>query len=222
MNNILLNEYREDSEFKNFPDLDIKLNSYYDRLHHTVDLNFRQTSPRYKLETGYKIGFRDIFYYIDMLYDGNTNTVIDVGCGECIWKKWFPNIIGFDPTPSEFSTADFVDYFDEDFSKGHYENWYSGMALNSLHFITWKDIEYQIKLAMNIVQKRFLFTFNPLAMKDVPFKTMSEQVKEFHSILTTLDYNIMMFDAPLLRGISEQDLNQWSAINGSIRFILEK
>ena len=163
--NLLINEYYSGVKFKNFTNLDQQISEHYDRLYDTV-VDFHVT-PRYLYETGIKIGFRDIFYYIDMLYDNNPDDVIDVGCGECIWKRWFPRIIGFDPNTNEFSQQDFVDFFDEDFSNGHTKHYHNGMALNSVHFISWDDLEVQIDRAMNIVRERFLFTFNFNAMSNV-------------------------------------------------------
>ena len=109
---MLINSYRPDTKFKNFPTLDEEINDYYDLLYDTVpDENYNLMTPRYQLEHGIKTGLRDVFYYIDCLYDNDPTSIIDVGCGECIWKNWFPNIIGFDPTPSKWSRADFIDFF---------------------------------------------------------------------------------------------------------------
>lgn len=218
-NSILINEYNSERKFKNFVDLDQRLSKHYDRIFDTVTTY--EISPRFFYESGLKIGFRDIFYYIDMLYDNNPDTVIDVGCGECIWKRWFPRIIGFDPNTNEFSQQDFVDFFDKSFSKGHTKHYHNGMALNSVHFISWNDIEVQINQVMNIVRERFLFTFNFNSMTNLPTSTMSDRVREFYSRLTKMNYKIIMFDAPVLRGIDEKLINNWAHVNGTVRFILE-
>ena len=218
MNTMLINPYHKNISFKNFPDLDSALDSHYDRLYDTV-VDYEIT-PRYVYETGIKIGFRDIFYYIDRLYDNDPESIIDVGCGECIWKKWFPRIIGFDPNINEFSQQDFVDYFDEDFSQGHTRTYDCGMALNSLHFIHWDQIPQQINLAMNIVKDRFLFTFNFNMMKHESEKSFDQLVDNFNNILESLDYNITLLDYPHLRDIPLYKINQWRYVNGHVRFIL--
>jgi hypothetical protein len=216
---MLINPYSPESTFKNFPKLDDSLNSYYDRIFHTV-IDFPLT-PRYIFETGLKISFRDTFYYIDRLYDNNPNTVIDVGCGECVWKNWFPNIIGFDPNTNEFSSQDFVDFFDKDFSIGHTKNYDCGLALNSLHFISWNDIANQIDLAMNIVKDKFLFTFNFNILSDKPQTTVFEQIKEFRKIIDSLEYDVILFDVPILRGVDMNIMLRHLHINGTVRFILK-
>jgi hypothetical protein len=148
--------------------------------------------------------------------------VIDVGCGECIWKNWFPNIIGFDPVTNEFSQQDFVDFFDQDFSKGHTECWHNGMAINSLHFIEWKNVEQQIHLAMNIVRSRFLFTFNFGRLYGVPALLPTDIIAAFYQKLKNTGYKINLFDAPLLRHIDAKKIENWAWTNGNVRFILEK
>ena len=211
--------YTPGTPFKNFPDLAARLATHYDQLHDTTE-DFDIT-PRYLYESGLKIGFRDIYYYIDQLYDNQPTSVVDVGCGECIWKNWFPNIVGFDPNTNEFSNQDFVDFFDEDFSKGHAKNWDCGMALNSIHFINWNSIPNQIDLAMNIVKDQFLFTFNFNMFSNKPNLPMEQLIPLFDHMLTSSAYNIKLLDYPLLRGIPLAKINNWSYINGHVRFILQ-
>jgi hypothetical protein len=216
---MLINEYKPGVPFKNFPDLATSLAKHYDRIYDTA-LDFEIT-PRYIYESGIKIGFRDIFYYIDCLYTHGPTSVIDVGCGECIWKKYFPNIIGFDPNTNEFSTQDFVDYFDRDFSQNHAQQYDCGMALNSMHFINWNDVPKQIDLAMNIVKDRFLFTFNFSMISNKPNVPMTQLIALFDEFINASNYNIILLDYPVLRGITQEKVNKWSYINGTVRFILE-
>lgn len=215
---MMINPYFLESSFKNFPNLDADILKHYDRVYDTT-VDF-EISPRYFYESGLKIGFRDIFYYIDQLYNTQPTSVIDVGCGECVWKNWFPNIIGFDPNTNEFSQQDFVDFFDPDFSKGHTQQYDCGMALNSLHFIEWNNILNQIDLAMNIVQHQFLFTFNFNVIKNKPKTTLSELIVLFNDILASSKYKIVLLDYPSLRGIPEHRLSNLTYINGHVRFIL--
>ena len=214
---MLINPYSPGIIFKNFPDLDAKIAKHYNRVFDTATTY--HISPRYLYEVGLKLGFRDTFYYIDTLYDHHPESVIDVGCGECIWKNWFPNIIGFDPNTNEFSQQDFVDYFDADFSQHHHKTYDSGMALNSLHFVNWANVGDQIDLAMNIVKDRFLFTFNFAAMRNTPPVKSKELIPLFDDIIKSLSYEIILLDYPELRGF-EEILSNSTCINGHVRFIL--
>jgi hypothetical protein len=224
---MLINPYTPGVELKNFPTLNEEIASHYDVLYDTVpDTDFLSMTPRFKIENGLKIGFRDIFYYINLLYDNDPASVIDVGCGECVWKKWFPNITGFDTSVSKWSAADFVDHFDEDFSKGHTKNYDCGMAVNSLHFVDWQDIPKQIDLAMNMVKDRFLFTFNFSMINHKPELSGVALISKFNDLIGSLDYEIILADYPLMHGISESGPLNWgnwmnySGINGHARFIL--
>lgn len=221
-NDVLLYPYSKDIKFQNFPNLDNEIRHHYDLIFDTVVENENEINltPRAYYES--KIGFRDIFYYIDFLYNNNPETIIDVGCGECIWKKWFPRIIGFDSRLKPVNDCDFTDFFDEDFSKFHQNKWANGMALNSIHFIRWEQILDQIDLAMNIIQNNFLFTFNFEVIKNIPNLEMQELVYEFKNILSTSNYKILLFDAPVLRGFNSVIVKQHSDINGTVRFILSK
>jgi len=219
---MLINAYTSDTKFKNFPTLDAEINDYYALLYDTApDQDYYSMTPRYRYEHGIKAGSRDIFYYIDSLYDLNPVSIIDVGCGECTWKNWFPNIIGFDPTPSKWSRADFVDFFDEDFSRGHAKCWDCGMALNSMHFIDWSDTPKQIDLAMNMVKDQFLFTFNFDMLTNKPHLPLEQLILLFDHMLAESKYKIKLLDYPTLRGISDCKMREWAFLNGHARFILQ-
>ena len=58
----MINPYFPGIDFKHFPNLDADILKYYDRVYDTV-IDFEITS-RYFYESGLKIGFRDIFYYL--------------------------------------------------------------------------------------------------------------------------------------------------------------
>jgi hypothetical protein len=231
----LINPYNKNSKFTNFLDLDEQISKYYDVVHDhesEIDSSYKLISPRYTCEGGLKVGFRDIFYYIDLLYYNSPEKIVDVGCGECIFKNWFPNIIGFDPLPSKFSNADFVDYFDEDFVKGH-KNLFSGaMALNSIHFVPWIQLKDQIELAMELVKinSRFLFTFNFEVLDEwsepncqIAKGSLDDKFEYFSNILDSLTYKKIVVDSPLHKGMSIIDLQNYvSFVNGTVRIILEK
>lgn len=213
-----VNAYYPNVALRNFPQLTADIETYYDMLFDTVLPDI--ITPRYVYEHGKKVGFRDIFYYIDMLYDNNPQTVIDVGCGECIWKRWFPNIIGFDPNINQFSQADFVDIFDADFAAGHQQQYDVGMALCSIHFIEWDFVPTQIKLAMSIVKDRFLFTFNFHQLQNKPNVSFNEQVEIFYQMVESTNFKILMFDEPTARDESLEQTEHWFYTNGTVRFML--
>ena len=213
-----INPYYPGVEFRNFPELPAAMANYYDLLYDSVMPH--TIMPRWVYENGMKIGFKDMFYYINMLYDNNPQSVVDVGCGECTWKRWFPNIIGFDPNVSEFSQADFVDFFDKDFSLGHPQHYDAGMAICSIHFIEWDFVTEQCKLAMNIVKDRFLFSFNFHQLRNKPAVSHAEQVELFYDMVKATGFEILLFDNPVARDESLDKIEHWFYNNGTVRFIL--
>jgi hypothetical protein len=224
---MLINPYYSGVIPKNFPKIYDDIAKYYDRLFDMTVSDYAMgdygTTPRFNFEENIRVTLKDIYYYIDFLYDNGPSTIIDVGCGECIWKKWYPNIIGFDPKPSKYSAADFIDYFDEEFSKNHTKHWDCGMALNSIHFIPWDKVPDQINAAMNMVNDRFLFTFNFAMIHQTPSSDRMVVIKLFDDIIKSLDYNIILIDYPDLNPTaSEKNIEfSWDGINGDVRFILE-
>jgi len=211
----LINEYHAGIKLINFPNLHENIDKEFDIVVDTcIDV-----SPRYWLHK--RIAFMDIIYYINLLYDNNPSSVIDVGCGECVWKEYFPNIIGFDPSPSEYSNYDFIDYFDEDFSKSHVGKYTCGMALNSIHFDAWDKLKNNIHLAMDMVTDRFLFTINCLVIQGRIETKLNNGIDYINDILASLPYKVMMLDYPVLRGYSTEIVNNNAGFNGHVRFILE-
>ena len=173
------------------------------------------------------IAFRNIFYYIDLIYKNNPSNVIDIGCGECIWKKYYPNIIGLDTHTTEYTKPDIGDFFDSDFSSNNKKQYECGMALGSLHFNEWKNIRKIIIDAMNIVSDRFLFTFNfdrlnEHSSTDTTISSLTdiEKVKYIKDILNALPYGIIMLDYANFKN-NDMCHTFEKICNGHIRFILE-
>jgi len=59
-------------------------------------------------------------------------------------------------------------------------------------------------------------------MRDVPQLTMEQQVTEFYQKLVNSNYKIILFDAPVLRGIDQHKILNFGHVNGTVRFILSK
>jgi hypothetical protein len=214
----LVNPYKPGIELNNFPDLYSKVVNDFDIV---CDTCIGRTTPRFRIHKS--IVLKDIFYYINLLYDNNPRSIIDLGCGECVWKDYFPNIIGVDRYPSKYSSYDFVGCFDEEFSKEHKNKYDCGMALGSLHYTNWNEIRTQIELAMEIVKDRFLITLNFSIFDRYTSVLLNylDKVKSLNDILSSLPYNIVMLDYPIQRGYSLEDITNNHGVNGHVRFILE-
>jgi hypothetical protein len=231
----LINPYTPDVELRNFPFLEQQLINHYDfyvreesgGFHSNLkrvgsQINNFTLTPRALFE--YKVGFKPIFYYISWLYDNNPKNVIDIGAGEAIFKKWFPNLISLDPwvvTKAYNNTHDYICMFDAEFAKNHVEEFDCGMALNSLHFGGLITVIKNIHLAMSIIKPggRFLFTLN-LGVIYPAFKRSVNAlpiIEDFYNELLKYSYKIILLDVPAVRNSFA-----YSEVNGDIRFILEK
>ena len=74
---------------------------------------------------------------------------------------------------------------------------------------------------MNIVNDKFLFTFNFAQIKNSPVVPLIEKIELFKEVLQSTAYNLIMFDSPLHRGIDQQTVKLIQPINGTVRFILQ-
>ena len=214
---MLLNNYSPEKPFSVFPDLDAKLHQYYDYV--STDVEIPKSTPRYRYESGMKIGFREIFWYIDQLYTCEPDSVVDIGCGENVFSNWFPGIAGVDTEEWPGGTVDDIAYFDTDYASTNQDFWDAGMALGSLHYCNWQDVPAQIHNAMRIVKRDFLFTFNFDQIQNLPSNDMDSVLELFYSMVVDTGYKLKMFDCPKLRGHNWHGRGYFNC-NGSVRFIL--
>ena len=228
----LIRPYYEEVQFKNFPNLDQDLIKHFDYIYHSY-FPFPY-SPRFLYSSGIKFTIRDIYYYIDLLYDNNPTSVIDIGCGECMWKEWFPNITGVDYHMNPWSRVDIVAEVDRPWLRDHYKNYDCGMALNSYwQEHTWQELPDVLHEMMGMVNDRFLFTGPLPRIKNRPGAHLSTEenheslVEHFTDLLNSLGYNIVLLDYPSHRGVPDWKV-PWhdttpfmSPPHGNARFILE-
>lgn len=95
----------------------------YDHAHHA------STTPRWRHMHGYFC--MASFYYLQFVMEGNPGSVADIGCGENIFKRFYPQITGYDPF---IEAADHMSYFDDQFVEANREAFDCAMACNSIHF----------------------------------------------------------------------------------------
>lgn len=220
--NYNINEYHPDVEIRNFPALEKELEKYYDVFIKTEKIH--HFTPRGRLE--FRIAHKEIFYYISWLYDDNPQNVIDIGSGEGVFRKWFPNIIHLQPGKNIFvkDNIDIDTSFNKDFVNDSLRKYDAGMALNSLHFGNIKILEENIHDAMKIIKlnSRFLFTINlDMIFTNYGYNEMKpmECLELLKSTIYNLPYKKILFDCPYDRDKKyDMGMNQY---NGSIRVILE-
>jgi hypothetical protein len=216
----LINPYRPGIEFAVFKDLDQRMQDYYDEIYDTVVNHSNRQSRRYIYELGIKIGFRDIFYAIDLVYKNNPTSVIDLGSSNCFWKRWFPSIWAVDATVGDFVKPDCIAVVDKDWCLANAKKFDAGINICGAQD-PGLDIHW-IHNQMLLVKDRCLFTFgrrnlrsgpdlDPAVNRDMMLKQLFDLKK---------DYDMLMLDVPELRGTPRFELDRYAHINGSIRFIL--
>lgn len=190
-----------------------EMEAYYDIL---VDGDLNLHAPRFWYEN--RVMFKDIVYYISLLYLDNPKTIADIGCGGYSWEKWFDNIKTFEPTlPAEYSSMytlpDSREEFNSMFMVRYNKHFDCAMAINSLHFVPWEGISQRIDDAMNVVKGKFLFTINIFKINQRSNEQLSvdEGINRLYDILNNSQFEIYMFD---------YNTNTDPGINGHVRFIL--
>ena len=76
------------------------------------------------------------FYYLKFLEENNPKSIADIGCGWNIFKKYIPNIIGFDAIGSH---ADVIETYDHDFIVKYTQKFDAAFAIN-IDVVTWDTI----------------------------------------------------------------------------------
>ena len=199
--------------YNNTIDLPIysEMEKYYDIM---ADIHIDNLAPRIYIDN--RIMFKDIVYYISILYKNNPGIIADIGAGACVWDQWFDNIFSFEPKPGDFSLEpDSRESFNNDFILKYNKSFDCGMAINSLHFIPYSEISQRIDDAMSVVKDRFLMTFNLKMLakfSDIEYDYESG-LKRLLDILHKTEYNILMLDFVESESVA--------GINGHVRIIYE-
>ena len=76
------------------------------------------------------------FYYLKFLEEINPESIADIGCGWNIFKKYIPNITGFDVLGSN---ADVIEKYDHDFIVKYTQKFDAAFAINACT-VTWETI----------------------------------------------------------------------------------
>lgn len=79
-----------------------------------------------------------IFYYLELLLKSNPNIILDVGCGDNVFKKYIPQIVGMDPVRE---AADIRGYFDDEFVANHPGEYDSAMTISAIHHVSLLDFK---------------------------------------------------------------------------------
>jgi hypothetical protein len=169
-----------------------------------------------------------VLYYLNFLLEKNPKVIVDIGCGENLFKKLISNIHGINPT-MESQLVDELDFFDEVFSRGHTDAYESVFSINAVHFVSLIDFKKRILEFYNIVKPggRGFVTFNTARMLEhtsthdcqhlfaTETPTTQQLTQYVKTILSNLSINFLVTDVLIDDAADE-------TINGNIRLVFEK
>lgn len=90
------------------------------------------------------------FFYLNLLLEKKPTSIIDIGCGANLFKKYVPNIIGLDA--NGIPAVDIVDLFNESFAITNTQKFESAFSVNALHFIPITELSDQLNRFARLVK----------------------------------------------------------------------
>jgi hypothetical protein len=185
---------------------------------------FDSLTPRYAVSTN-NVGFSMIpFYYLQPLLEKNPTSIIDLGCGANMFKKYIPNIIGIDAHYGQICYPDIESQVDAEYIKTHQNYFKSVFSINALHFrpLTELRLVYEEFISMVSPGGRGFISVNLKRMTDKETKVIDElvvdgKVNYEHYVRTQLDNlpcKYLIFDVNL------DVMDEW--LDGNIRLVFER
>ena len=181
------------------------------------------------------------FYYLNFLLEKNPTTIYDLGCGDNMFKKYIPNIIGIEPNEA-CENVDIIDQVDQTFIDSHQNYFESVFSICALHFHPFTELRKVVDdfismvkiggrgfIALNAVQmfereakeKNISVADHPfLKDKDVGIYIPNQKVIEeaenlTKKLLSGLNCDILVFDVDYSKGFV-------NSIDGNIRIVFER
>ena len=193
-------------------------------LHHTVYEVPRRFCKQYKILDAVP------YYYIDYLLEKNPKTIVDIGCGENVFKDYL-NIIGIDS--DESSNYDIFDNVDEDYAKQHKNMYDAIITINTIHFEPITEIFNRINLIKSMLAsggrafvsfnvETWLMHTNNDIIKQIFGKELSldEVLLYIHKQIKNCNLNLLVYDWPILKISEESSIRD--DLNGNVRIVFEK
>lgn len=102
------------------------------------------TQPRRTYAADRSIFYYSTFYYLQLLLEKNPKTILDLGCGRNLFKKYIPQIIGLDNDPREIDSVDIYDNYSEKFLNENLEKYDCAMTIGAIHDVSLTKISNRI------------------------------------------------------------------------------
>ena len=100
--------------------------------------------PRRTYAASKSIFYYSTFYYLGLLLETNPKTILDVGCGSNLFKKYIPQIIGFDNDPRFVEQVDFTETYTTEFVEQNLSKYDCAMTIGVIHAVSLATIHKTI------------------------------------------------------------------------------
>ena len=185
---------------------------------------FDSLTPRYAVSTN-NVGFSMIpFYYLQPLLEKNPISIVDLGCGANMFKKYIPNIIGIDAPTGQICYPDIESRVDPEYIKTHQNYFESVFSINALHFrpLTELRLVYEEFISMVSPGGRGFLSVNLQRLIDKETTVIDELVVDgkvnyeyyVRTQLDNLPCKYLIFDVNL------DIIDEW--LDGNIRLVFER
>lgn len=144
-----------------FPSIKNKVNDYVCKmvanfLQTEFDVPWDETSKSTKLDyvTPREVKFLqnilylEPFYILEYISQRSNDTIFDIGCGSNFFKNFY-NVVGIDPY---HPNADIKDKFDANFILNYKGTFSNAIAINSIHFCSYFELEKQLSNFIELVK----------------------------------------------------------------------
>jgi hypothetical protein len=173
------------------------------------------------IDTDFREGFPvSIFYYLEMLLETKATRIYDIGCGQNMFKRLADDrIYGIDPGQDPFvdpKGIDEIGSFNKDFVMKHKDSMEAAMAINSLHFVRYDQLQKQLQdfVSCLAIGGRGLVCLNAARFSDdIQGLQLEEHVRQSIQALVGVDFKVVDID---IQGIA----NEFS--NGNVRLVFDR
>jgi len=194
-------------------------------LHHTVYETGRRFCDQY--------GILDAtpYYYILSLLDINPEKIVDLGCGDNVFSKTIPGLVGIDADPK--SKCDIHDFFDQDFVTGHKEFCDALITINTIHFSSLDTITQRLNWCQQLLKPggRAFVSFNietwlmhttTQRCQELfgPWPRVEDVIAFVDRAVTDADLKLLIYDFPISRVSAVSSIRD--DYNGNIRLVFQK
>lgn len=185
------------------------------------------TVPRELFQGTYKRVSYIAFYYLEYLLKTKPKVIADIGCGHNWFKRYIPNIVGYD---NFHKNADIQENFDEAFIEKHRGEFEAAFSINALHFINLDQVSETILKFKEILKPggRGFLTFNSKRMIE---QSPMNLIYKVTGKTTMNAYDVYKVHEYLYQQIMQSDINpivlefnniqdEW--MDGNCRIVFEK